>query len=174
MSSGKLSIRWLVVLALLLLGACQDATGPIGPPDLGQAAQLPRPGQDVAAWFSRSADEVLALPLTVFADYDEVANRLVFGVQNTAATFGVQNVLARLGIPSSAYLIEVVQPIHFASSLRDRHRPTVGGLQIHWGPVPLHARLQRRSQRKPLIHNELVILHLTQSSDGAIIYVWNR
>ena len=72
MSSGKLSIRWLVVSALLLLGACQDATGPIGPPDLGQAAQLPRPGQDVAAWFSRSADEVLALPLTVFADYDEV------------------------------------------------------------------------------------------------------
>ena len=133
MSSGKLSIRWLVVSALLLLGACQDATGPIGPPDLGQAAQLPRPGQDVAAWFSRSADEVLALPLTVFADYDEVADRLVFGVQNTAATFGVQNALARLGIPSSAYLIEVVQPIHFASSLRDRHRPTVGGLQIHWG-----------------------------------------
>jgi hypothetical protein len=69
----------------------------------------------------------------VFADHDEINNRLVFGVEHAAAGRGVSTALSRLGIPSSAYSIEVVEPIHMAATLRNRWRPTRGGIQIHFG-----------------------------------------
>lgn len=125
------------VLPLPLLAAalvaCHDTQAPLAPPDEASAARIPHAPQEVAAWFARSAPEVLALPQTVFADHDEQANRLVFGVENAAAARGVENALARLGIPGSAYVVRVSEPIRFMSdNLRSRHRPTVGGIQIHW------------------------------------------
>lgn len=86
----------------------------------------------MAAWFTRSAPEVLALPQTVFADHDEAANRLVFGVEHSGVARGVENALERLGIPSSAYQIQVTEPIQLMSSLQDQHRPTLGGIQIRF------------------------------------------
>ncbi len=120
------------VLALsAILASCSDAPGPLGPADQPSDAvgrQDPLPG-----WFARSSPEVLALPGAVFADHDEANNRLLFGVQNAAAIRGVQNALARLGIPSSAYAVQVTKPIHQVATLRDRWRPTQGGIQIHFG-----------------------------------------
>ena len=121
----------LAAATLLFLAACQDAPNPMSPtPD---EASLAAGGQDLAAMFRAAAPEVLALPQTVFADHDEARGKLVFGVENANAGRGVATVLARMGVPESAYVIQETEPIHFASdNLRSRHRPTVGGLQIHW------------------------------------------
>jgi len=84
-------------------------------------------------WFRRATPEVLALPQTVFSDHDEVANRLVFGVENPAAIRGVEAVLSHLGIPRSAFEIRVTEPIRFlAGTLREVQDPRVGGIQIHF------------------------------------------
>jgi hypothetical protein len=130
------TIRQLVLAtaAGLFLASCNDLPTTLAPDD-GAAASFSQgaTGQDLAAMFRRSAPEVLALPQTVFADHDETGGRLVFGVENAGAARGVQNVLARLNIPQGAYEIRVTEPIRFATeTLRTRHRPTVGGLQIHW------------------------------------------
>ena len=109
------------------LWACADVPEPVGPadqtPDAAVRRQDPLPG-----WFAKASPEVLALPGTVFADHDEANNRLLFGVENAAAIPGVRNALTRLGIPASAFAIEVTEPIHQVATLRDRWRPTQGGI----------------------------------------------
>jgi hypothetical protein len=127
----------LALAAALVLAACQDLPGPTEPATdpafNAQAAPGLHRAQDVAAWFRAAAPDVMALPGTVFADHDENENVLVFGIENANAMFGVQNALARRGVPATAYRVQVVEPISFMSdNLRSRHRPTVGGLQIHW------------------------------------------
>jgi hypothetical protein len=137
-SNGPTRRLLLAASTLLFLAACQDAPTPLGPDDESTASQSRSGGsssdaQDLAAMFRRSAPEVLALPQTVFADHDEARNRLVFGVENAGVVRGVQNVLARLSIPEAVYEIQVTEPIRFMNTtLRTSHRPTVGGLQIHW------------------------------------------
>jgi hypothetical protein len=121
-----------VLAAAVFATACQDLPTTLAAPEDALAARSAHAPQDLEAWFARSSPEVLALPQTVFADHDEANNRLVFGVENEGAIRGVQNALTRLGIPAAAYEIRVTEPIHFMSTLRDRHRPTMGGLQIHW------------------------------------------
>jgi hypothetical protein len=116
---------------IAFLAACADAPLPTAPSaDLSLAVQ----GQGrLAGWFAQASPAVLALAGTVFADHDEKANKLVFGVENAAAIPGVRVALAHLGIPSSAYVLEVTQPIHQVATLRDRFRPTQAGIQIHFG-----------------------------------------
>ncbi|MBI4543195.1 MAG: hypothetical protein HY705_09205 [Gemmatimonadetes bacterium] len=126
-------LRWSPVLAATaLLAACADAPGPVGPSGTPQFQRVANQAQ-VADWFTRSSPAVLALVGTVFADHDEVANRLIFGVENEAAVPGVRNALAQLGIPATAYDVEVTEPIRMVATLRDRWRPTQGGIQIHFG-----------------------------------------
>src|SRR5688572_24293727 len=123
-------------LSAITLAACQDAPGVLEPSSEPSMARQPGSvaGQDqLAAWFAQSSPAVLALAGTVFADHDEANKRLLFGVENAAAIRGVQTALAHLGIPNSAYAVQVTEPIHFAATLRDRWRPTLGGIQIHFG-----------------------------------------
>src|SRR5690242_5696337 len=87
----------------------------------------------VASWFQAASPEALALPGTVFAYHDQATNRLVFGVENAAATAGVRGALARLGIPASAVTIRETDPIYQVATLRDRVRPVIAGLQINFG-----------------------------------------
>ena len=120
-----------LIACIFSVAACADAASPTEPsPDVNLGVQ----GQEsrLAAWFNRASPEVLALGGTVFADHDEKANKLVFGVENAAAIHGVRHALARLGIPSDAFTVEVTQPIHQMATLRDRFRPTQGGIQIHF------------------------------------------
>jgi hypothetical protein len=116
---------------IALVAACADAIPPTAPSsDVSLAVQ----GQDrLATWFTQASPAVLALGGTVFADHDERVNKLVFGVENENVIPGVRVALARLGIPSSAYVVEVTQPIHQMATLRDRWRPTSAGIQIHFG-----------------------------------------
>jgi hypothetical protein len=126
----RFSRATLALAASALVGACADAPEPVAPqPEVqvvGGQGQLNR-------WFDEASTEVLALPATVFADLDESNNRLRFGVENARAIPGVRTALAALRIPSSAYVIEVTQPIHQVATLRDRWRPTQAGIQIHFG-----------------------------------------
>jgi hypothetical protein len=132
MTRSSLAARAGVLAAILFLAACTDAPNMLAPDSpLESRGNAP---QDVAAWFALSMPEVMALPGTVFADHDEDANRLVFGVENEGVVRGVQNALTRLGIPATAYDIQVTEPIHFMSEhLRTTaFRPVVAGVQLHW------------------------------------------
>jgi hypothetical protein len=75
----------------------------------------------------------MALPATVYADYDESRGKLVFGVENEHAMQGVQRSLAARGISSDDYVIEQAEPIRMMATLRDVFRPTQAGTQIHFG-----------------------------------------
>jgi hypothetical protein len=132
MTRSSTAARAGALVAILLVAACTDLPTTMAPTDGVLEARGNAP-QDVAAWFNAAAPEVLALRGTVFADHDEAGNRLVFGVEDDGVVRGVQNALTRLGIPGTAYEIQVTEPIRFMSTLRDRHRPTLGGLQIHFG-----------------------------------------
>lgn len=132
MIRSSIAARAGALVAILLVAACTDLPTTMAPTDDVLEARANAP-QDVAAWFNAAAPEVLALRGTVFADHDEAGNRLVFGVEEDGVVRGVQNALTRLGIPGTAYEIQVTEPIRFMSTLRDRHRPTLGGLQIHFG-----------------------------------------
>src|SRR5687768_12853127 len=64
---------------ILVVTACADAVAPTAP-DVSLAAQG---GRDrLASWFDQASPAVMALPGAVFADHDERANKLVFGVEN--------------------------------------------------------------------------------------------
>jgi hypothetical protein len=89
--------------------------------------------QDLNRWYEASWRDVMAMPGTVFSDLDEANNRLLFGVENAAAVHGVSQALAARGIPAGAFEVRVVPAIHQAATLRDRFRPTMGGIQIHFG-----------------------------------------
>jgi hypothetical protein len=133
MSRIRASLRFALAASVLLVTACQDISQPLTPDDPAFNAQGNTLGQDMRALFAAASPEIMALPQTVFAARDEAANVLVFGVENANAAFAVATSLSRRGVPASAYRIEITEPIHFASdNLRSRHRPTVGGLQIHW------------------------------------------
>jgi hypothetical protein len=121
-----------IVASIALLSACADAGSPVAPaPDVNLAAQG---GKDrLAAWFDQASPAVLALPGAVFADNDEKAGKLVFGVENANAIPGIRVALAKLGVPTSAYEMEVTEPIYQMATLRDVFRPTQAGIQIHFG-----------------------------------------
>lgn len=123
-----LSVRLLAAAAALFLVSCQDTPQPLGPMDEGATPQMNR-GTDRASEVLR---EVMALQRTVFGGADG-SGRLVIGVENAGVATAVENVLKRFAIAPSGYRVEIAEPIHFASdNLRSAHRPTKGGLQIHW------------------------------------------
>jgi hypothetical protein len=135
--SHKLVAR-LVVLGTITLAACQDATqSPTAPvvPQTPQAARSPQAQARLEAIFQSASPEVMALPGTVFADNDEAAGKVVFGVENANAAIGVRQALGRLGVDEADYAIEVTAPIvmmQASPTLRSEFDPKVGGIQIHF------------------------------------------
>lgn len=140
--SQRTAVRMLAAASVLVLAACHDAatpTDPAGRPD--GAVQAPAAGrvahgqytpEQVERWFQQLSPEALALPGAVFVDNDESVNRVVVGVQNEGAAAAVRGVAARLGVPEGALEVQVVEPIQFAVTLRDRVDPRIGGIQIHF------------------------------------------
>ena len=124
--------RTSILACIALVSACADAASPTAPsPDVGLAAQR---GQGrLAALFDQASPAVLALSGAVFADHDEKANKLVFGVENAASIPGIRVALARLGLSTSEYEVQLTQPIYQMATLRDVFRPTQAGIQIHFG-----------------------------------------
>jgi hypothetical protein len=130
MHSTFLPRRAVGLLCVIAGTACADAIPTAPSPDANLAVQG---RQDrLGALFTPAAAAVLALPGTVFADNDERAGKLVFGVENAGALPGVRAALTRLGVSTADYSVEVTQPIHQVATLRDRFRPTQAGSQIHF------------------------------------------
>lgn len=119
--------------AAAVVTACADAPEPVAPSAEVRTGMSATAQAHLPDWFAQSSPVVLALPGTVFADHDEANNRLLFGVEHSAAIPGIRTALSNLGIPSSAYAIQVTDPIYFVATLRDILRPTQGGFQIHFG-----------------------------------------
>ena len=134
MVSRKSLRRSLVAASAVVVAACQDAPqAPITPSDLDPSLSRAAIAQQAAQAFDRASAEVLALPGTVFADYDERIGRLVFGVENRDVIPAVQSALTRIGLGRATYDVVVTDPILPMVSLRQRWRPTRGGIQIHFG-----------------------------------------
>ena len=132
--SRKSAAARVALLSLIALAACQDASQPTAPavPDAPQAARSPVAQARLEAIFQRTSSEVLDLPGTVYADNDEAAGKVVYGVEHAGAANGVRSALARLGVDEADYEIKVTKPIVFAQTLRDEFRPTQAGIQIHF------------------------------------------
>jgi hypothetical protein len=133
MISKNIVWRSLLVAPAVILIACQDAPVPTAPATDMLASRSATAQDRLEEIFRRNWSEVMALPGTVFADNDEVAKKLVFGVEHAGAARAVEAVLTRRGVSRSDYAIEVTPPIRYAASLRDVHDPTIGGIQIHFG-----------------------------------------
>jgi len=123
-----------MVAVLLAVASCENATTPLTVPDDPELSLSLNPGQEIAGLFARTSPEVMALPGTVFAAKDESTGQLIFGVERPAVAADIAPIMARLGVPPSGYRVEVTEPISFMTTptLRDVHRPVVGGVQIHW------------------------------------------
>jgi hypothetical protein len=122
--------------ALALAAACSDATptAPAGP-DAGAplAARAAQAQARLEVIFQRVSPDVMAIPGTVFSDNDERVGKVVIGVADMGAAGQVRAAMARLGVAADDYAVELTQPIEFKATLRDRFRPTVAGIQIHFG-----------------------------------------
>lgn len=106
----------------------------LGDPSLAQldavAVAADYPFSRLKAWFDVAAPEVLAVDGVTTADIDEVANRLSFGVSDLRHRSAVEDAVGEHGIPLEAVVIKEVPGEPVQTSLRDVHRPVVGGLQI--------------------------------------------
>jgi hypothetical protein len=122
----------LVVASAAFVVACQDTPAPSGPPELEPSLSRAQAAAQAASAFDRASAEVLALPGAVFADFDEVNGRLLFGVENAAAIRGVETALSRLGLSRASFAVQVTKPIVQLATLRDAFRPTRGGTQINF------------------------------------------
>jgi hypothetical protein len=122
----------LFALAFVAAAACTDVPAPTDPtlsPSLARGASQDR----LAELFVAHSPGIMAMAGTVFADHDEVAGKLVFGVANANAAAGVQRALIARGIGAQDFEVRVTQPIVLMASLRDRWRPTRAGIQLHFG-----------------------------------------
>ena len=125
-------LRLIVPAALVVVAACQDTITPTAPVAARVTPSAYAP-QQAQRWFDLMAREGLALRGTVLTDYDETTNRVVVGVEHAAAAASVRALAARLGVPAAALVVREMEPIRFATTLRDRVDPRIGGIQIHFG-----------------------------------------
>ena len=80
-------------------------------------------------WFTRAVPEVLGVPCVLFADVDE--GRIACASASRRATrIGECAGCCRDSRPEAAVLVEPLEPIHFAATLRDKVTPRRGGLHI--------------------------------------------
>jgi hypothetical protein len=136
MKRTRLAARIVVAATAVAVFACTDSPNPVSPgPTGGLTPTLSRgAAQDrLAALFASASPAVMALSGTVFADNDEAAGKLVFGIENEHARAGVERALQAVGVARDDYAIEVTVPIRELTTLQDRFRPTQAGTQIHFG-----------------------------------------
>ena len=128
--------RFLIAASAFAVIACADSPNPVQPTAAAvwtESAAIAQGHDRVAALFAKASPAVMALGGTVFADHDERANKLVFGIENANAIQGVRRALEALGITATDYSIRITEPIRQLVTLQDRFRPTQAGSQIHFG-----------------------------------------
>jgi hypothetical protein len=83
--------------------------------------------------FKAKVDPALEFAGVTMTDLDEAHNRVTIGVETRADVARVKVDAQRYGLPADALSVVVTGPIHTMATLRDKIRPVVGGLQIHFG-----------------------------------------
>lgn len=63
-------------------------------------------------------------------DADERTNRVVVGVADVATVEAVEQIREELGLPQDGVSVRIETPVTGSASLRDRFRPTGGGIQV--------------------------------------------
>ncbi|HEX2058519.1 MAG TPA: hypothetical protein VHI71_09125 [Actinomycetota bacterium] len=85
---------------------------------------------ELKKWYDDAAPQVMALEGVTLGDIDEKANRLLFGLDDAAWRPTVESELVEAGVPLEAVNMREVPPATLETTVRDFHRPVVGGLQI--------------------------------------------
>ena len=83
-------------------------------------------------WQGRATSQGLAMRGAVWVDADEARNRVTIGVERGTSAAQVRSAVARLGVPPGAVIVEEVEPVRLAATLRDRIRPVRGAVQINF------------------------------------------
>jgi hypothetical protein len=84
------------------------------------------------SWYDDAGPHVLAMDHVTLGDIDERANRLRFGVDDLSNSAAVEAELRSHGVPLEAVVIDQVDEEAPDTSVRDYHRPVIGGLQIQF------------------------------------------
>ena len=87
---------------------------------------------DLYGWSEAMKSSVLAIPGVVSTDIAEDKNRLRVGIEEPPVADQVREHLTSLGVPPEAVLIEVTARIGRLSTLRDKFRPVMGGIQVNF------------------------------------------
>ncbi len=88
--------------------------------------------KQLSKW-KKSSGNVFLLKEAVFLDLDEASNRLTVGISNMKLKQSVEDILVSEAVPLSAVKIVEAKPVvGMTHSLRSRHRPTKGGIQIQF------------------------------------------
>ncbi len=90
---------------------------------------------DLYGWSEAMKSSVLALPGVVSTDIAEDRNRLRIGIEEPHIADRVREHLDSLGVPAEAVLIDVSPRIRRLSTLRDKFRPLMGGIQVNFSYV---------------------------------------
>jgi hypothetical protein len=109
----------------------------------------------------RAVMPVLGLAGVVYTDADEVANRVVVGVENEQTAAAVRQAAAMLGLDGGMVVTRIVEPIFPMQSLRDRIRPVAGGLQISFPGFLCTLGFNVRSPAAPNVHAFVTASHCT-------------
>jgi hypothetical protein len=121
--------RRIALLLPLALIACQDMSQPLTPTDQFEAARAPQ-AQDR---LTRATHAAAAVQGMVFVDDDERIGKLVVGVENANAARGVRTAMAAAGFDADSYEVIEHEPVRqLTMTLRTKHDPTKGGIQIHF------------------------------------------
>lgn len=84
-------------------------------------------------WHERARQLFTTMDEVVLLDVDDRTNRLRIGVDTASAAPELAQRLAAMSIPPEGWRMDEVEPVDPISSVTDRHRPVMGGLQIQIG-----------------------------------------
>jgi hypothetical protein len=134
MSSAFTARRVLFGSSILLLAACSDpGTTPLTPMSESASLGQGQSGDRIEAAFQRSSPEVMAIPGTVFSDNDERIGKVVIGIAHMNAEGAVRAAMRRQGVAEGDYEVVLTPEIENKATLRSVFRPTVAGIQVHFG-----------------------------------------
>jgi hypothetical protein len=89
---------------------------------------------DLENWYGEAIEAAFQVDATVLVDVDETRNRIRVAVDRAGAIGLVRAALAQTRIPEGALVFDQAEPMlkMQGSTLRDRRRPIIGGLQINF------------------------------------------
>ncbi|HEX2077064.1 MAG TPA: hypothetical protein VHG08_05125 [Longimicrobium sp.] len=113
--------------------AARAALAPVLPGGRGRGMIMRQGRYDFAqlhAWRLQVDPAVLGFEGVAFTDVNEVTNRVEIGIWDATVRDGVRQAVSGLPIPPAAIGLVNAEAVEEHASLRDRVRPSTGGLQI--------------------------------------------